>query len=125
MSRQGVYSRARLPEPTRMSNTRAVRFVASPQIGSGLAIQHETNAPVGFDIGSMSITRKRHHESTERKCYLNIALLIDCENPKPASIDGILGELAEKGTINIRRACGNWKDHAGWEEKLPYRATSA
>ena len=49
---------------------------------------------------------------------LNIALLIDCENAKPASIDGILGELAEKGTINIRRAYGNWKNQAGWEEKL-------
>jgi uncharacterized protein (TIGR00288 family) len=49
---------------------------------------------------------------------LNIALLIDCENAKPASIDGILGELAEKGTISIRRAYGNWKNQAGWEEKL-------
>ncbi len=36
----------------------------------------------------------------------------------PDSIDGILGELAEKGTINIRRAYGNWKNQAGWETKL-------
>jgi len=48
----------------------------------------------------------------------NIALLIDCENAKPDSIDGILAELAEKGTINIRRAYGNWKKEAGWERKL-------
>ena len=49
---------------------------------------------------------------------MNIALLIDCENAKPDAIDGILGELAEKGTINIRRAYGNWKNQGGWEEKL-------
>lgn len=49
---------------------------------------------------------------------MNIALLIDCENAKSDSIDGILGELAEKGTINIRRAYGNWKNQAGWETKL-------
>jgi hypothetical protein len=35
---------------------------------------------------------------------MHIALLIDCENAKPDSIDGILGELAGRGTINIRRA---------------------
>jgi len=49
---------------------------------------------------------------------MNVALLIDCENANPESIDGILGELAEKGAINIRRAYGNWKNQAGWEEKL-------
>lgn len=49
---------------------------------------------------------------------MNIALLIDCENAAPDSIHGILSELAEKGTINIRRAYGNWKNQAGWEEKL-------
>lgn len=49
---------------------------------------------------------------------MNIALLIDCENAKPSSIGGILGELAERGTTNIRRAYGNWKTQAGWEEKL-------
>jgi hypothetical protein len=32
---------------------------------------------------------------------MNVALLIDCENANPESIDGILGELAEKGAINI------------------------
>lgn len=49
---------------------------------------------------------------------MHIALLIDCENAKPDSIDGILGELAEKGTINIRRAYGNWKNQTSWEAKL-------
>ena len=49
---------------------------------------------------------------------MNIALLIDCENAVPDSIHGFLSELAEKGTINIRRAYGNWKNQAGWEEKL-------
>jgi uncharacterized protein (TIGR00288 family) len=48
----------------------------------------------------------------------NIALLIDCENASADSIDGILGELAERGTISIRRAYGNWKNQAAWEEKL-------
>jgi hypothetical protein len=49
---------------------------------------------------------------------MNIALLIDCENANPESIEGILGELAEKGAINIRRAYGNWKNQGAWEEKL-------
>ena len=49
---------------------------------------------------------------------MNVALLIDCENANPESIEGILGELAAKGSINIRRAYGNWKNQAAWEEKL-------
>ena len=49
---------------------------------------------------------------------MHIALLIDCENAKPDSIDGILSELAEMGTINIRRAYGNWKNQVSWEIKL-------
>jgi uncharacterized protein (TIGR00288 family) len=49
---------------------------------------------------------------------MNVALLIDCENAKPDSIDGILSELAETGTINIRRAYGNWKNQSAWEAKL-------
>jgi hypothetical protein len=32
---------------------------------------------------------------------MHIALLIDCETAKPDSIDGILGELAAKGTIKV------------------------
>jgi len=49
---------------------------------------------------------------------MNVALLIDCENASPESIEGILGELAEKGAINIRRDYGNWKNQPGWEGKL-------
>lgn len=49
---------------------------------------------------------------------MNVALLIDCENANPESLEGILSELAEKGAINIRRAYGNWKNQPGWEEKL-------
>lgn len=49
---------------------------------------------------------------------IHIALLIDCENAKSDSIDGILSELAERGTISIRRAYGDWKRQGGWEEKL-------
>jgi uncharacterized protein (TIGR00288 family) len=49
---------------------------------------------------------------------MNVALLIDCENANAESIDGILGELAAKGAINIRRAYANWKNQGAWEEKL-------
>ena len=56
--------------------------------------------------------------STHLNRATNIALLIDCENAAPDSIHGILSELAEKGTINIRRAYGNWKNQGAWEEKL-------
>ncbi|WP_129649525.1 NYN domain-containing protein [Peristeroidobacter agariperforans] len=49
---------------------------------------------------------------------MQIALLIDCESASPDSIDGILGELAAKGIINIRRGYGNWKNQPGWEAKL-------
>src|SRR5687767_7433919 len=49
---------------------------------------------------------------------MNVALLIDCENASPESVEGILGELAAKGAINIRRAYGNWKNQGAWEQKL-------
>lgn len=49
---------------------------------------------------------------------MHIALLIDCENARPGGIEGILGERAEQGTINIRRAYGNWRTRIGWEPKL-------
>jgi uncharacterized protein (TIGR00288 family) len=49
---------------------------------------------------------------------MNVALLIDCENANPESIEGILSELSEKGAINVRRAYGNWKNQPGWEGKL-------
>ncbi|MBC7985594.1 MAG: NYN domain-containing protein [Sphingomonadaceae bacterium] len=47
----------------------------------------------------------------------NIALLIDADNASAASIDPVLTILAELGTVNVRRAYGNWKKPAlkSWE----------
>ncbi|MGF1550541.1 MAG: NYN domain-containing protein [Sphingomonadaceae bacterium] len=39
----------------------------------------------------------------------NIALLIDADNASPDSLDPVLTVLAELGTVNIRRAYGNWR----------------
>jgi len=46
----------------------------------------------------------------------NIALLIDADNASPDSLDPVLTVLAELGTVNIRRAYGNWEKPAlkGW-----------
>jgi hypothetical protein len=38
----------------------------------------------------------------------NIALLIDADNASPDHLDPVLTALAELGTVNIRRAYGNW-----------------
>ena len=40
---------------------------------------------------------------------LNIALLIDADNASPDHLDEVLLVLGELGTINIRRAYGNWQ----------------
>jgi uncharacterized protein (TIGR00288 family) len=50
----------------------------------------------------------------------NIALLIDADNASPASLDSALTVLAELGTVNIRRAYGNWSKTAlkGWAEMV-------
>ena len=47
---------------------------------------------------------------------LNIALLIDADNASPDHLDEVLLVLGELGTINIRRAYGNWAKAAlkGW-----------
>ena len=49
---------------------------------------------------------------TDRNDYaeseLNIALLIDADNASPDHLDEVLLVLGELGTINIRRAYGNW-----------------
>jgi uncharacterized protein (TIGR00288 family) len=42
----------------------------------------------------------------------NIALLIDADNASPASLDPVLTVLAELGTVNVRRAYGNWSKPA-------------
>jgi uncharacterized protein (TIGR00288 family) len=46
----------------------------------------------------------------------NIALLIDADNASPDSLDSVLTVLAELGTVNIRRAYGNWQKAGlkGW-----------
>ena len=50
----------------------------------------------------------------------NVALLIDADNAQPSSIDPVLTVLAELGTVNVRRAYGNWSEGRlkGWREKL-------
>ena len=49
---------------------------------------------------------------------LNIALLIDADNASPVHLDEVLLVLGELGTINIRRAYGNWAKPSlkGWGE---------
>lgn len=46
----------------------------------------------------------------------NIALLIDADNAAPSGLDAVLTVLAELGSVNIRRAYGNWNKVAlkGW-----------
>jgi hypothetical protein len=39
----------------------------------------------------------------------NVALLIDADNASPDTLDPVLTVLAELGTVNIRRAYGNWE----------------
>jgi uncharacterized protein (TIGR00288 family) len=50
-----------------------------------------------------------HHEPDHE---LNIALLIDADNASPEHLDEVLLVLGELGTINIRRAYGNWQKPA-------------
>ena len=51
-----------------------------------------------------------------REPELNIALLIDADNASPEHLDEVLLVLGELGTINIRRAYGNWAKTSlkGW-----------
>jgi uncharacterized protein (TIGR00288 family) len=55
-----------------------------------------------------------HPFGTEQE--LNIALLIDADNASPDHLDEVLLVLGELGTINIRRAYGNWSKPSlkGW-----------
>ena len=49
-----------------------------------------------------------------------IALLIDCDNVSHTAIEGVLKELANHGTVNVRHAHGDWNNPSlsGWAEKL-------
>ena len=42
----------------------------------------------------------------------NVALLIDADNASPASLDPVLTVLADLGSVNVRRAYGNWSKPA-------------
>ena len=46
----------------------------------------------------------------------NIALLIDADNASPRDLETALTILGDLGTVNVRRAYGNWKKAAltGW-----------
>jgi uncharacterized protein (TIGR00288 family) len=56
--------------------------------------------------------RDTHIQEIEK----NIALLIDADNASPEHLDEVLLVLGELGTINIRRAYGNWAKASlkGW-----------
>ena len=58
------------------------------------------------------MTQRNDYTETE----LNIALLIDADNASPDHLDEVLLVLGELGTINIRRAYGNWAKTSlkGW-----------
>lgn len=58
------------------------------------------------------MTNRNDYTETE----LNIALLIDADNASPDHLDEVLLVLGELGTINIRRAYGNWAKASlkGW-----------
>lgn len=54
------------------------------------------------------------------KNSLRIALLIDADNASVATLDYVLGEIADLGMANVRRAYGDWgSPHLkGWREAL-------
>lgn len=56
----------------------------------------------------------------DRERPQNVALLIDADNASPVHLDPVLTILAELGTVNIRRAYGNWNKPSlkGWAGML-------
>lgn len=62
------------------------------------------------DISQSSGVETMVHNASE--VSPNIALLIDADNASAASLDPVLTVLAELGTVNIRRAYGNWRKPA-------------
>ena len=56
--------------------------------------------------------------------FRNVALLIDADNASPDKLDPVLTVLAELGTVNIRRAYGNWQKAGlkGWANILHLHA---
>lgn len=51
---------------------------------------------------------------------LKIALLIDADNASVSTLDRVLGEIADLGMANVRRAYGDWGNPnlKGWREAL-------
>lgn len=51
---------------------------------------------------------------------LKIALLIDADNASVSTLDYVLGEIADLGMANVRRAYGDWGNQnlKGWREAL-------
>ena len=49
------------------------------------------------------------NDSTRTKRDANVALLIDADNASADRLEDVLTVLAELGTVNIRRAYGNWQ----------------
>lgn len=51
---------------------------------------------------------------------LKIALLIDADNASVSTLDYVLGEIADLGMANVRRAYGDWGNQSlkGWREAL-------
>ena len=49
-----------------------------------------------------------------------LAVLIDADNAQPAIVEGLLAEVAQYGTANVKRIYGNWTDQklAGWKASL-------
>jgi len=54
----------------------------------------------------------------ETNCKL--AVLIDAENAQPSIVDGLMVEIANYGTANVKRIYGDWTDSGlkGWKEVL-------
>ena len=52
----------------------------------------------------------------------NISILIDCDNVSYKYAEDIFNDISKYGTVNIRRAYGNWKDKKlnGWERLLHF-----
>ena len=74
-----------------------------------------------FSDAALETVQRESPEGTRMRDRLpeqeaNIALLIDADNASPDHLDEVLLVLGELGTINIRRAYGNWAKASlkGW-----------
>jgi uncharacterized LabA/DUF88 family protein len=49
-----------------------------------------------------------------------LAVLIDADNASPASVEGLLAEVAKYGTAHVKRAYGDWTGTSlrGWKDQL-------